>query len=208
MATLKQRIAQTQNDLKAVEEQTLPSTKVVTDQPARSYISNNANFDGNAAFAPQAIGIHTSFRPSWRTPDAAIQQNKVITTNLPTAVTATGVAVAPVMTSATLGGMPDMSVAVRVPAVSQVQISWHVSASLDSTTASATFVLYRDNVRIGTKLYGASSAANNKFSVSQTYIDAPSAGLHSYAVYWATSAGTLTADAKSRAITGLVLKPQ
>jgi hypothetical protein len=208
MATLKQQITDVKEQADAERQQRISSGRVHLPQPARSYVSNEATYDDKSSFDSPTVGTNTTFRPNWVTQDAAIQQNKVITTNLPKAVVATGAAVSPVMTSPTLGAVPDMQIAIRVPAQSQVQVSWQVSAALNSTTASATFVLYRDNVKIGTPLYGASSAANNKFSVSQNYIDAPSAGLHSYSVYWSTSAGTLTADSKSRSITGLVLKPQ
>jgi hypothetical protein len=207
-STLRQAIEKTQDQLATDKEQILPASKVVVVGPARSYPSATAAYEDGTQFDSEIVGIHTTVRPMWRTPDVAIQQNKVITTNLPPAVTASGLIVSPSVTSAVLVGIPDMSAAVRVPAGSQVQVSWQFSGSLSASTASASFALYRDTVRIGPVLYGNSPANNAKFSMSQTFIDTPSPGLHAYSVYWATSAGTLTGDGKGRVLHALVLKPQ
>lgn len=207
-STLRQAIESTQQQVNAQQEQILPASKVVVDQPARSYPSASAAYEDGIGFDSPTVGINQTFRPMWRTQDVAVQQNKVITTNMPKAITSTGIAVSPSVTSPNLVSAPNMSVPVKVPAGTQVQISWQFSGALSAATASAMFALYRDNVRIGQILYGQSPVNNQKFSQSQTFIDNPPPGLHSYSVYWATTGGTLTGDGKGRSIQAQVLKPQ
>jgi len=205
---LKKQIEKTLKRVNAVEEQTLPATKVVLPGPARSYGSSTASFDQDTEFVPPTESFNNNFRPMWRTPDAAVQQNKVITTKLPPAITATGIAVSPSVTSAVLVSTPDMAAPVNVQGNAQVQISWQFSGALSTSTASAAFALFRDNVQIGPAIYGNSPSNGAKFSVGHTFIDTPPPGVHSYAVYWSTTAGTLTADGKGRVLHALVLRPQ
>jgi hypothetical protein len=205
---LKKQIQSALRKVGAVEEQIIPASKVVLPGPARSYASSTASFDQDTEFDSPTVGLHNNFRPMWRTPDAAIQQNKVITTKLPPAVTASGIAVSPSVTSAALVSMPDMSAPVNVQGNAQVQVSWQFSGALSTLTASAAFALFRDNIQIGPTLYGNSPANGAKFSVAHTFIDTPPPGVHSYAVYWSTTAGTLTADGKGRVLHALTLRPQ
>ena len=209
--TLKQQVASVQSAVADVSEQVVPGSGVVTPKPARSYPTSTMAYDSGTAFDVPTETINKTFRPMWRVPDVAVQQNKVITTNLPPAVTATGVVVSPTMTSNTLASVPDMSAPVRHKAGTQIQISWSMSAALSTATAQATFAHYRDNVQIGPLVYGSSPADAQKFSVSQSFIDTPGGRghpVHKYAVYWSTNAGTLTADAKNRVMHILTLKPQ
>jgi hypothetical protein len=214
--SLKDQLKNTQAQLDSVEQQTIPAGKVVIPKPARSYPSATMAFEGGTSFDPPTVRTNTSFRPMWKTPDVAIQQNKVITTKLPEASIAKGVTQSPQVTSTALTAMPDMSASVVVPGHSgdvnqgggQVQISWQASASLDAATSVASFALYRDNKQIAPTCYGSNPNANGKFSVQQTFIDTPGNGLHVYAVYWATSAGTLTADSTGRFLHALALRPQ
>lgn len=208
-STLRKVVAHLQEQLSGAEAQTTTSAKFPNATPARGYIASEATQDQRSEFADPFSRIGSGrFRPTWVTQPAAVQQTKVITTNIQPPANAVGSANAPATTSATPGGVPDMVVALRVGANSQVHIAWSFSGSLSATTLTATFALYRDGQRIGQPVYGMSPQVNGKFSVSQSFIDSPQAGLHSYAVYWSTSGGTLTADAKSRQITALNLKPQ
>ena len=215
MATLKQIIKETQSQVTANQEQILPGSKVVSQGPSRSYPSATAAWEDGIGYTPPFVGTNQTFRPNWRTLDVAVQQNKVITTKLPDASIAKGIIQNPSMTSAKLVSVPDVTVAVVIPGHSgdvnkgggQIQINWHVSAGLSVATAQASFALFRDGVQIGPTVYGATPNNGGKFSVAQTFIDTPGNGLHSYAVYWATSAGTLTGDGIGRFIHALPLRP-
>jgi hypothetical protein len=216
MATLKQQIEDARKQITGIEEQTIPGTKIEFPMPARAYVASGSNFDSGAGFESDVVHGNTTFRSMWRTQDAAIQQNKVITTRLPDAQIAKGLAQSPSVTSTKLTAVPDVTVAAVVPGHSgnisqgggQVQISWHISAGLSSAAAQASFALFRDGVQIGPTVYAGTPNNNGKFSVAQNFIDTPGSGLHSYAVYWATSAGTLTADSANRYIHALALRPQ
>jgi len=215
-STLRKAIQDTQAQVTAQQKQTLPASKVVVVGPARSYPSSSAAYEDGIGYDVPFVGTNTTFRAMWRTQDVAVQQNKVITTKLPDASIANGVQHSPSVTSSKLVSAPDMTVAVVIPGHSgdgnagggQVQITWHVSASLSLATAQASFALFRDNVQIGPTVYGGTSQNGGKFSVSQTFIDTPGNGLHAYAVYWATSAGSLTGDGIGRYIHALPLRPQ
>lgn len=206
MATLKQQVQQVHSDLAKVEIQKIPSSKVVFPKPARSYVGSDQVFDGDVGFEQPYEKTHTTFRSNWRTPEPAIQQTQINTSKLPNASITKGAVQSPATTSATLASAPDMTVRVSVPAHAgdivpsggQVQISWHVSASLSTTAAVASFALFRDGVQIGPTAYGSCPVANGKFSVGQNFIDNPGGGNHNYSVYWSTSTGTLTADALNR----------
>jgi hypothetical protein len=205
---LKAQIKSTQTQVAAQQAQLVPSSGVVTAQPARSYPSSTAAYEDGVGFDSPTETIASTMRPMWNTPDTAIQQQKVHTVNMPTAATASGIAISPSVASTKLVAIPDMTAAVTATAGSQVQVSWSFSGHLNSVRASASFALYRDGTQIAPTVYGSSPAAGAKFSMTQTFIDSPGGGLHAYSVYWAVSNGVLTADGKGRYVHGLVLKPQ
>jgi len=203
------------DDLKVVKRQVssevaqvLPNTKVHADTPARSYPNTPAAFPSGIQFNSDIILLNTISRPMWQTQPAAVQQSKVNTLNMPQATTSTGIKVSPQVTSPNLVAVPDASVSLKGTAGTQVQINWQCSAALSTSTAAASFALFRDGKQIAPVAYGHSPSNGAKFSVSGTYIDSPSIGYHSYALYWATSAGVMTGDGKGRFITAIVLKPQ
>lgn len=193
--------------LVGIEAQTTTSTSAPNVLPARSYPSPTATYDEDSQFQSPFDHISTRFRPMWRIQETALQQRKVTTTQIPPIVQATGIAISPATTNATLVAVPDLTIAVNSNG-NQIQISWNISASLSLNTASASFALFRDGIKIGQPQFGNSPTNNALFSVSQTVPDTPGLGFHSYSVYWATTAGTLTASGKQRNISALVLRPQ
>lgn len=205
--TLKNDIEKAKSDIKLAGKQTLSETDAPNIVPARSYPSPTSTYQEDSQFVNPFERAHITTRPMWKIDPAAIQQTKVITTALPPITSATGVAISPSTTSVNLVAIPDLTIPASATGA-QLQISWNVSASLSINTATASFALYRDGIKIGQTQYGNSVSANQKFSVSQTVVDSPPLGLHSYSVYWSTTAGTLTADQKSRSLSALVLRPQ
>lgn len=187
--------------------QIISSTGAPNPGPARSYPSPTATYDEDSQFQSPFDHIQTRMRPMWRIQETALQQRKVTTTAIPAAIVATGIAIGPSTTNANLVAIPDLTIAVNTNG-SQVQISWNVSASLSLNTASASFALFRDGIKIGQPQFGNSPTNNALFSVSQTIPDSPGLGFHSYSVYWSTTAGTLTANGKQRNISALILRPQ
>jgi hypothetical protein len=204
---LKDDLKKAQSEIKSAGEQKLSGSEAPNALPARSYPSPTATYEEDSQFQAPFERTHVTMRPMWRIERTAIQNTKVITTALPQATSATGIAVSPSTTNANLVAMPDMTIPANAVGV-QLQISWNISASLSLNTATASFALFRDGIKIGQTQYGQSVANNQKFSVTQTILDNPPLGLHSYSVYWATTAGTLTADQKSRSISSLTLRPQ
>lgn len=204
---LKEELKKAKSDIIQLGEQTMGVTKAANVVPARSYPSPASTYQEDSQFNSPFDRSNVTMRPMWKIEATAIQQTKVITTALPIASSATGIAVSPATTNATLVAVPDLTIPANATGA-QLQISWNVSASLSLNTATASFSLFRDGIKVGQTLYGQSVANNQKFSVSQTLIDNPPLGLHSYSVYWATTAGTLTADQKSRSLSALVLRPQ
>jgi hypothetical protein len=208
MSTLKEQLKSAQEDVKEITEQTIPSSKVALPVPARAYPSSVEAYEAGIKFDNPTVRTYTTVRPQWRTPGAALQNNKVTTLNMPKVVVAKGIKQSPFSTASHLTSMPDMTAIVTAAAGVQVQVSWHFSGSLSTATAVASFALFREGTQIGPTTYGNSVANNGKFSVSQTFIDVPSVGLHAYSVYWATSAGSITADGVGRYLHALALKPQ
>lgn len=207
--TLKQAIAAAQKDIQSNVEQVVSVNATDSWSPARSYPSTSASDFMPALHGDPSPFHHSqvSFRPGWKVQEAAQTQSKVLTSALLKAVQVSGIAVSPTSTNANLVAVPDMVLAVTVPN-SQVQISWNISASESLVANQASFALFRDGRQIGVTQWGNSPSNNAIFSVSQTMIDSPSPGLHSYALYWATSAGTITANGKQRNLAALILKPQ
>lgn len=193
--------------LQRASKQIVSSTAVPNPGPARSYPSPTATYDEDSQFQSPFDHTQTRMRPMWRIQETALQQRKVTTTQLPSATQVTGIAVSPATTNVAFVAIPDLTIAVNSNG-SQVEIVWNVSASLSLNTASASFALFRDGIRIGQPQFGNSPTNNALFSVSQTVRDSPSLGFHSYSVYWSTTAGTLTANGKQRNISALVLRPQ
>ena len=198
-------------DLEKVKEQVAANeAQIVTTPPrtvpARSYPAPTQSGYTDELESPFGR-TNNNFRAMWKVGETAIQQRKVITTALPTASSASGIAISPATTNANLVAVPDLTIPVNASGF-QVQISWNISASLSLNTATASFAIFRDGVQIGQTQYANSPVNNQKFSASQTIVDKPSLGFHAYSVYWATTAGTLTADAKNRSVSGLVLRPQ
>lgn len=182
-------------------------TKAPNAIPARSYPSPTVAYEDNAFFDPPFVRQNVTSRAMWKINETAVQQRRVTTTALPAASSASGIAVSPATTNAALVAVPDMTIAVNATGA-QVQISWNISASLSLNTATASFAVFRDGILIGQTQYANSPTNNQKFSASQTVVDKPALGIHAYSLYWATTAGTLTADGKNRSISGLVLRPQ
>jgi hypothetical protein len=205
--TLKEELQKAQSEIKSAGEQIVSASKVPNVVPARSYPSPTSTYEEDSQFTSPFEHTNIRMRPMWKIDETAIQQRKVTTTALPPATSVSGIAVSPATTNAALVAVPDLTIPAQATGA-QLQISWNVSASLSLNTATASFALFRDGIKIGQTQYGQSVANNQKFSVSQTVLDNPQLGLHSYSVYWATTAGTLTADQKSRAISALVLRPQ
>lgn len=203
--TLKEAIRQTKLETERNTLQIVSVNGTDSWSPQRSYPAFNSS-----GLIQEESPFTTHFvqpRPIWRIQEAAQTQSKVLTIQTLKSVSVSGIAVSPTSTNANLVSMPDMVLAVNVPSC-QVQISWSVSVSENLVANQASFALFRDAVQIGPTQWGNSPSNNAIFSVSQTFIDGPISGLHSYAVYWATSAGTITANAKQRNLTALILKPQ
>jgi hypothetical protein len=205
--TLKEQIAAQQKQADAQERQIVSGSRVVVNRPARSYPNSTFTFDNNVGFDPDSEVLNSQSRPMWKVGNG-YRPELVAPRGIPVPVSATGIQVSPVITSGVLAAVPDMTLAVRATANVPVQVSWQVSASLATSTASGAFILYRDGQRIGQFLYGNSPANQAKFSVTQTYIDNPGSGLHAYSVYWSVTGGTMTADANNRLISAMVLRPQ
>ena len=203
---LKDDIKKLKTGLKTQQDQTLPGSHVVTPVPARSYPTSPIAFEDGTSFNTDVRTINNNFRPMWNTRESAIQQNKVTTLNLPKVTQALGIAVSPTMTSTKLVSLPNMTVGLAGTAGVQIQVAWQFSGSLTPSSAVASFALFRDGLQIAPTMYGSNS--NGKFTVTGSYVDAPLTGLHAYSLYGAVSAGTLTADGKSRLISALPLKPQ
>lgn len=193
--------------LQRASRQIVLSTGFANPGPARSYPSPTATYDEDSQFQSPFDHIQNRMRPMWRIQETALQQRKVTTTVIPAAIVATGIAIGPSTTNANLVAIPDLTIAVNTNG-SQVQISWNISASLSLNTASASFALFRDGIKIGQPQFGNSPSNNALFSVSQTIPDSPGLGFHSYSVYWSTTSGTLTANGKQRNISALILRPQ
>jgi hypothetical protein len=206
--TLKQDLQNTQAQVQAQTAQVVAGSQVVTPVPARSYPNSPAAWEAGTSFDSDVVQVNQTSRAMWQTQPAAVQQNKVNTLNMPTAVMAKGIAISPSVTSAKLVAVPDMAVGIRGTAGTQVQLNWHFAGSLSTSTAAASFALFRDGLQIAPTGYGSSPTNGAKFSFAGTYIDSPTTGAHAYAIYWATNAGTLTADGKGRYLSALLLKPQ
>lgn len=204
--TLRDDLKKVDAKVKATSDLVIAGTQTQNIVPARSYPSPISTYDEDSQFQNPFDRTNVTMRPMWRVQGAAVQQIKVITTALPQAISATGIVVSPATTNALLVAVPDCTIAIQAVGV-QLQISWNISASLSTNAATASFALFRDGIKIGQTQYGQSVANNQKFSVTQTILDNPPLGFHAYAIYWATSAGTLTADQKSRSISALVLRP-
>jgi len=203
--TLKMQIKKA---LAEASSQIVPVNQSANSVPARSYPSPAHTYQEDAQFVNPFDRTHVTMRGMWKIDQTAIQQTKVITTALPPAVTGSVIkASSPATTGTSLIAVPDMTVAIRATGA-QIQINWTVSASLSNSAQFATFALFRDNVQIGPTMYGDAPSNNQNFTVSQSFIDNPSLGLHAYSVYWATSGATLTADKKNRSISALILRPQ
>jgi hypothetical protein len=203
--TLKRQIARA---LAEASSQIVPVNQSANSVPARSYPSPAHTYQEDAQFVNPFDRTHVTMRGMWKIDQTAIQQTKVITTALPPAISnAVVLASSPSTTGASLIAVPDMTVAIRTTGA-QVQINWSVSASLSSSANFGSFALFRDNVQIGPTVYGDAPGNNQNFTVSESFVDSPSLGLHAYSVYWATSGGTLTADKKNRYISALILRPQ
>jgi hypothetical protein len=205
--SLKDELKKVDTKVKATSDLVIAGTQTQNIVPARSYPSPVATYEEDSQFQNPFDRTNVTMRTMWRIQGSAVQQTKVITTALPQAISATGVIVSPFTTSTGLVAVPDCTIAIQAIGV-QLQISWNISASLSLNTSTASFALFRDGVKIGQTQYGQSVANNQKFSVTQTILDNPPLGFHAYAIYWATTAGTLTADQKSRSVSALILRPQ
>ena len=205
--TLKDALAKAKADLAANISQIVSANATPNVVPARSYPSPTSTYQEDSQFTSPFEHTNIRSRPMWKIESAAIQQTKVITTTLLPTTSASGVVVSPATTNAALVSVPDLTIPANAIGA-QIQISWNVSASLSLNTATASFALFRDGIQVSQTTYGQSVANNQKFSVTQTYVDKPPLGVHAYSVFWATTAGTLTADLKNRSISALVLRPQ
>src|SRR3974390_1480810 len=211
--TLKQAIQQARAQIVSEKAQTISINSAANIVPARPYPSPNASnvVDGQMhsdGWVADPFPDHfISLRPMWKIQEAAQTQSRVLPAPILTATQVRGIAIGPSTTNTLLVSVPDMSIPSNTGGL-QVQVTWAVSASLSAAAASASFALFRDGVAIAPTKFGNSPTNNAVFTVSQSWIDTPPVGIHSYAVYWATSSGTLTASGKNRSISCLVLRTQ
>jgi hypothetical protein len=191
----------------------LTSTQVPNPIRPRSFTNPDDVYDDVVGFDhPQATFQPGVFRPMWRVRPAAIQMNRVTTTQSQAAPTSsfippnykTGVVAGPSTTSTSLLIVPDMSISLQTNG--PVQVGFQITAQTVNANDPANFAIFRDGIQIS-PIFQQSGGANTNFTISQTIIDSPSNGTHVYALYWSRTASTLTAFAKARSIYAVNLKP-
>ncbi len=110
---------------------------------------------------------------------------------------AIGVASNPTTTSTTFVPMPDMSTTIKVSG-NKIRISYSVSFSGSAVNIYSQAVIYVDGIQVGMPKGNQAYAAGANGSVADTLTFPVSSGVHKVDLYWATNAGTTTANGLAR----------
>jgi hypothetical protein len=192
----------------ATDKEQLNGSNVPNPVRPRSFTNPDDVYDDVVGFDhPHNFFQPGYFRPMWRIRPAAIVQNRITTVqsqagsgnqSAPAQIYKQGAVTSPSTTSTALKAVPDMNLSINTTGA--VQVGFQITAT---STAAASYAIYRD----GTRISPIFQESGSPYTMSQTIVDNPPTGTHSYSLYWATTGGTVTATGKARSIYAINLKP-